>query len=177
MQEAFLAFVTDPSRENFLTARQSVVTHPDYDPSSDALRLLREAYEAGEYARTRDLFGTHTATLLLSGEGHFILSLAHDKLGQNDMAQIEKYLAFVCVKGILSTGDGSREQPYLVTSTADEYDVMNALSKPSTGQSLHRDETGRALDCQQVEGGPLWFDVTDALAAMERRLLKNPPAA
>lgn len=170
MQESFLAFVTEPTPENYLAVRQAVISHPDYNPYGDALRDLRDAYEANEYARVHELFGTHIATLLLSGEAHFIVALAHDKLGRDDLCKMEKFLAFRCVSGILGSGDGSRERPYLVTSTADEYDALNALSKQPRGQSLHREEDGRALDRQQVDGGDVWFDVTAPLAALDRRL-------
>jgi hypothetical protein len=170
MQESFVAFITDPTPENYLAVRQAVVTHPDYHPYGDALRDLRAAYEAGQFARVPELFVAHIATLLLSGEAHFIAALAQDKLGHDDLSQMEKFLAFRCVSGILGSGDGSRDRPYLVTGTADEYDALNALSKESRGQSLHREDDGRALDRQQVDGGDVWFDVTAPLAAMSRRM-------
>lgn len=169
MQETFFAFVADPTPENYLAVRRAVVTHPDYDPYGNALRHVRDAYEAGEFARVQSLFAERVPTLLLSGEAHFIVALAHEKLGEDDLCKMEKFLAFRCVSGILGSGDGSHERPYLVTSTADEYDALNALSKQSTMQSLHQ-EDGRVLDRQQVDGGDVWFDVTDAFAAMERRL-------
>ena len=170
MQELFFTFVSDPTPENYLAVRRAVVAHPDYDPYGNGLRQLRDAYEAGEYARARDVFGATVPTLLLSGEAHFILALAHEKSGEDDLCKMEKFLAFRCVSGILASGDGSKGRPYLVTSTADEYDALNALSKQSTLQSLHREDDGRVLDRQQVDGGEVWFDVTDAFAAMERRL-------
>lgn len=169
MQESFLAFVSDPTPENYLAIRRLVVTHPDYDPYGDGIRQLRDAYEAEEFERVHEVFGQQFVTLLLSGEGHFILSLAHDKLGRNDLAEVEKYLAFTCVRGILETGDGTQERPYLVTSTHDEYDALNALGKTLTMQALHQ-EPNRLLDHMQVEGGDVWFDITDAFRAMERRM-------
>jgi hypothetical protein len=170
VQEVFFAFVSDPTPDHYLAVRRAVVTHPDYDPYGDGLRRLRDAYEAGEYARVREVFGATMPTLLLSGESHFVVALAHEKLGEDDQCKMEKYLAFRCVSGILGSGDGTKERPYLVTSTADEYDALNALSEQSTLQSLHREDDGRVLDQQQVGGGVAWFDVTDAFAAMERRL-------
>lgn len=168
MQESFLAYVQDPSPENYLAARRAVLSQSDYAPYGDALRDVRAAYEAGEYARARDVFSRHLSTLLLSGEAHFILALAHEKLGNDDLSRMEKYLAFICVKGILGTGDGSKDRPYLVTSTADEYDALNALSKASAMQSLHH-EAERVLDCHAVEGGEVWFDVTAPFATLERQ--------
>lgn len=170
MQEAFFTFVSEPTPEHYLTVRRAVVSHPDYDPYGDGLRAMRDAYEAGEFARVAERFAATVPTWLLSGEAHFILALAHEKAGQGDLCQMEKFLAFRCVSGLLGTGDGSKERPYLVTSTADEYDVLNALSKRSTMQSLHHEPDGRVLDCQQADGGDVWFDVTDAYAAMARRL-------
>lgn len=168
MQEAFLAYIQQPTPENFLAVRSAVLARPDYAPYGDGLRHLRDAYEAGEFAHMKDLFGQHLSSLLLSGEAHFIVALAHEKLGDADAGQMEKYLAFVCVKGILGTGDGSQERPYLVTSTADEYDVLNALSKRPTMQSLHH-EPDRVLDRQTVDGGEIWFDVTAPFATLEKQ--------
>lgn len=168
MQETFLAYVQDPTPENFLAIRSVVIALPDFAPYGDGLRHLRDAYEAAEYARVRELFSQHLSTLLLSGEAHFILALAHEKLGNGELCQMEKYLAFVCVKGILGTGDGSQERPYLVTSTADEYDALNALSKESQGQSLHH-EPDRVLDRHAVDGGEVWFDVTAPFATLEKQ--------
>lgn len=168
MHEAFLAYVQQPTLENYLAVRNIVIALPDYAPYGDGLRHLRDAYEAGEFARVRELFGQHLSSLLLSGEAHFIVALAHEKLGDADACQMEKYLAFVCVKGILGTGDGTQARPYLVTSTADEYDVLNALSKQSQGQSLHH-EPNRVLDRQAVEGGEIWFDITAPFATLEKQ--------
>jgi len=170
MQDAFFAFVSDPTPEHYLAVRRALVSHPDYDPYGDGLRSLRDAYEADEFGRVPELFAEQVPTLLLSGEAHFILALAHEKAGNDEHCQMEKFLAFRCVSGLLGTGDGSRERPYLVTSPADEYDVLNALSKQSTMQSLHHEPDGRVLDCQRVDGGDVWFDVTDAFGAMVRRL-------
>jgi len=169
MQDAFFTFVSEPTPEHYLAVRRAVVTHPDFDPYGDGLRGLRDAYEADELARVPDLFAATVPTLLLSGEAHFILALTHEKAGNAELCQMEKFLAFRCVSGILGTGDGSRERPYLVTGTADEYDVLNALSKQSTTQSPHHEADGRVLDCQRADSGDVWFDVTDAYAAMARR--------
>jgi hypothetical protein len=69
---------------------------------------------------------------------------------------------------LLTTGDGTRASPYIVTHPTDEYDVLAALGLKSAGQSL-TERHGRLYDIQLCEDGrELWFDVTDLLAPRRR---------
>ena len=51
--ECFLSFVEEPTRDNYLFAREQIIQHPDYDPYSNGLRNLELAFDAGDYSRVR----------------------------------------------------------------------------------------------------------------------------
>jgi hypothetical protein len=100
--------------------------------------------------------------LMLSPRAHQLLGFLHHKLGDEQRANMEMMIGIVCVEGILTTGDGSQESPYLVLRTSDEYDVLEHFEKQLQQQSLlHRD--GRNFDrIECTDGTTYWFDITDA---------------
>jgi hypothetical protein len=55
---------------------------------------------------------------------HKFLAFAYGKQGGKDAARIEYQLANLCLEGILSTGTGTEDKPYLVLHVEDEYDVL-----------------------------------------------------
>jgi hypothetical protein len=108
---------------------------------------------------------------LLSPRVHFLLSTAADKLGDADMARREQYLAKVCLRGLLASGNGSEELPYLITHLPDEYDVLDALGKEMTGQRLVRSGPGACDVIACADGTEVWFDITAGLQAEAQKHL------
>ena len=75
------------------------------------------------------------------------------------------------LQGLLTTGDGTRGNPYVVCHAADEHDVVAALGHEAAGQSLVEHE-GRLCDVLVCsDGREVWFDVTDLLV---RRAARKP---
>lgn len=81
---------------------------------------------------------------------------------------MEYQIGQICIDCILSTGDGSKDQPYLVLRTSDEYDVLEHLDKKVKQQSLTGNGEKRfdVLECE--DGSEYWFDVTDALNSLTK---------
>ena len=108
--------------------------------------------------------------LLLSPLAHLLLSAALKEEGNEKAADLERFICFRCVDGIGLTGDGTRARPYLVLRTSDEYDMLNAQGKQFASQHLVH-EGGKSYDRMVcADDSELWFDVTDMMAAMARRL-------
>lgn len=104
---------------------------------------------------------------LLSPGVHSLAGLALQKLGKDEQAGFEFVLSTLLTKSILSTGDGSKEHPFLVLHTTDEYDILLRLGKKSIRQSLH-ENGGKWLDWQNCEDGDqIWFDVSDLIKKSE----------
>jgi len=90
--------------------------------------------------------------------------------GDQKQADFAHAVGFACIDGILSTGDGSKEKPYLVLRTSDEYDVLMAEGKEFRCQSLIHDGD-RTLDrMDSADGSSLFFDISDAYRALARRM-------
>jgi leucyl aminopeptidase len=54
------------------------------------------------------------SNLLLSPRAHRLLSFLYAKEGNEEAAAMEFEIAETCIQGILATGEGSRENPFLV---------------------------------------------------------------
>jgi hypothetical protein len=75
-----------------------------------------------------------------------------------------------CTEGILGTGDGTADHPYLVVRVSDEYDILRHLKKRSTSQGLRRkdDKSCDVMTC--ADGSQIWFDVSAPFNRLMRRL-------
>jgi hypothetical protein len=153
-RDLFLAFLKDPGPETFRAVRTAVVEGPEFNPFEEIRPRFQEALP----------------TLLLSPRAHLLMAWAAHKRGQTDEEEMERAICSACVHGILSTGDGSLEKPFLVTTTSDEYTVLELRGLTSSTQTLMH-EGDRHLDRQQCSDGTvLYFDVTDLFAVLGRRL-------
>jgi hypothetical protein len=162
VQELFAQFLEAPGAETFQAVRSAVVASEAYEPYSRELDAANECIKAGKWEDARERLLDAMPNLLLSPTAHLMISYVADKLGDEKSRDFEGYIAHCCMEGILSTGDGSADHPYLVMRTGDEYDVLRYLEKEMQSQSLI--ESGdRHLDrlvC--ADGSEYWFDITDA---------------
>ena len=170
MQELFVAFLREPTPESFRAIRDAVAGHPNYNGYSDDLHTMEDAYQQKRFADVKAAFAEAQPNLLLSPGAHLILSMTLRDEGNADGSEMERFICYRCVEGIQSTGDGSHERPFLVLRTSDEYDMLGVLGKRFSGQALvHEDEKSfDKMTCD--DGAELWFDITEMLGAMARRL-------
>lgn len=168
--ELLLALSENPTREAYLEIYRSVVSRPDYDPYSTELNRVLELLEAEQPAAAGEELTRAMPNLILSPRAHYIASRVYEKLGDEQAAAAEKALVSVCLRGILASGEGTAENPYVVARVSDERDVASYLGREVKGSSLHM-EDGRFLDALHLAGGdPLWFDITDAYQRLQSQL-------
>jgi hypothetical protein len=170
MQELFVAFLSTPTPESFRALRDVVVNSPNYDGYSQDLRDMERALDEKRFADVKNVFAQAQPNLLLSPSAHLLLSQALKEEGNAKASDLERFICFRCVDGITNTGDGTQARPYLVLRTSDEYDVLNAQGKRFASQHLVH-EGGKSYDRMVcADGSEVWFDITDMMAAMARRL-------
>ena len=160
MKNLFFEFLQTPDREKFLAVREAVASSETYCPYSNELTQADQCIDQGKFEEARLLVGDAMANLLLSPAAHLTLAIIAKKLGDAKGAEMEGFIAATCVQGILATGDGSRDSPYFVLRTSDEYDVIGYLGKKPKSQALTGDGD-RHFDLIHCEdGSELWFDIT-----------------
>ncbi|MEO0445824.1 MAG: hypothetical protein AAF191_07090, partial [Verrucomicrobiota bacterium] len=171
MDQQFVHFLQHPDLNNFLSLRNALLVSADFNPYSreltrvDSFLKARQADEAERLLRS-----AMTPNHLISPGAHLRLGLAYEMLGQTEAAQRERAIGMRCLEGILFTGSGSRQEPYLVTRTSDEYDVLLSQRLQFLKQALVK-ENSRHLDVIETKDGQqLHFDVTDIFQIAKSRL-------
>ncbi len=165
---ALRTYLEQPSRENYLRLREAVAASADYAPYGAKPDKACPLFEEGKFEEAimvlRDLMGN----FLLNPRIHQYLSFAWHKQGKEQNAAMEYGIAKQCLEGILSTGTGEKDRPYLVLHVEDEYDVLRHLEKKPQKQSLVRDGE---RDCDVLEcedGTTIWFDISVPRAYLAR---------
>jgi hypothetical protein len=94
---------------------------------------------------------------------HYLAAEAAEALRDLPTVELERSLFVLTLQGLLATGDGTRDNPYIVCHASDEYDVLVALGREPAGQALeeHDDRLFDVLTCD--DGREVWFDVTAIL--------------
>ncbi|MGY8769715.1 MAG: hypothetical protein ACKVH8_14955 [Pirellulales bacterium] len=67
---------------------------------------------------------------------HFFAAMAAEKMGQYSEAETEAFLVESMFQGLLSTGDGTLENPYLITQLTDELDILSFKNLEKISQRL-----------------------------------------
>ena len=170
--ELLAAYLEHSSLERFEQLRAAALAHPAYDPYGSVLREAQGYLSRKRPRAARDLLLRSSSGWVLAPEFHNLLSVAFGLTGNEEEARLEAALARCLLDGILSTGDGSRQRPYLVSCPSDEYAILEALGKQMTSQTLTEND-GRMCDVLTTDDGEsYWFDIAAAFA----RLREGAPA-
>lgn len=168
--ELFAAFLEKPGKESFLAVFKAVTEGDGYDPYSMELDSVWGMIRENKHKAAQEKLEKAMPNLLLSPLAHLYLAMAAEGLGEAEKAKAEREAAAKCIQGILATGDGSAEQPYLVSRVSDEYDLLRHLKKMRKVQGL-RHKDGKSFDVMQcADGTEVWFDITAVFGSMSKRL-------
>lgn len=173
MQDELQAFLEAPTARSYRRVREALLDEltdkalacdslpPDL--SAVVLAELADLLATGEYAvlarRTEEL----QPAWALSPRVHFYAAVAADERDDAEGAELERFLFQSCLEGILATGDGTANAPYLITYLSDEYDVLAALGLDPQSQRL-TEQRGILFDVIRcVDGEEVWFELTGVL--------------
>lgn len=157
-QETVFDFVKNPTKENFLKSRELVINSPDYDPYSEDLTTMEKLFEDKAYEKLNYYV---TVNVLLSPKAHFIKYLSLKETGNAKAAESIMFICYHILNCIEKTGDGTMQNPYIVTRVSDETDFLHFhLRKKHIRQKLIQSEN-KYMDVLTLEdGSELYFDIT-----------------
>lgn len=160
MQSALRAFVAQPSRENYLAAREELLASSPRTLDAaelDSLSLLADANDVQGLSEALEHLPPIAA---LVPRVHYYAALAAEVRKDEQDLELERMLLVICLRAILMTGDGSEEAPYVVSAASDELDLLDELDLSPSSQSLvHRgDSVYDVILCQ--DGSEIWFDAS-----------------
>lgn len=166
MRDLFLKFIKSPNHESYMAIRNELISSEHYNPYSDEMNSIDELLDRGKLEEAREKLSSSMPNLLLSPCAYMKFSFIEEKLQNEENAEMEKYIAAICCEGIITTGDGTRSNPYIVVRPSDEYDVVQYIGKQVKRQSLIKDGEHYfdLIDCD--DGSKLWFNVTDTIRNM-----------
>lgn len=160
MRDLLIAYLQTPTPETFGALRDAVAASESYEPYDSYQTQFEALLGRKQYDEARELLRSKMSGWMLNPSIHMHMSFVCHKLNDQECASAERSIARAVLQGILDSGDGSRERPYLVMRTADEYDVLDYLDKIPSGQELVT-EAQRMLDhLTCADGSGFWFDVT-----------------
>jgi hypothetical protein len=166
----FDAFLEEPTPQNYLAARRALVASPAYDPYAQGLAEAEELVNTRRWVDALKKIADVMPNFQLTPRIHYLAGLVAE--AQEDKAAVQRHtFAYErCLRGLLETGEGTEEKPYLVTRVEDEYDMLVHLEKAPAGQGLVS-RNGKHFDVMRcTDGTEIWFDVSDAFANLQRKL-------
>lgn len=174
LAELFAEFAAKPDRESYLAVRDVLVASEYYNSNSDELNQAQELALSGEWEAAQEVLDRSRENLILSPLAYMVRSQIAAELGDEETAEAMHLNALACCEGILATGDGTSESPYLVVRVSDEYDLLAYLQKEPDRQGLVNDgdRVCDVLTC--ADGTEIWFDIKDAFESLSRSLLNGP---
>ena len=174
MQRQLAAFVEQPCKRTYLAARDAVLSESPLPLIAAEIADLDQLLEREEHEALLNRLDALPGSKVLSPRIHFLSAEAAAALGRAADEELERSLFVLTLQGLLSTGDGTRCNPYVVCHASDEHDVLAALGHEAAGQSLI-EHAGRLCDVLVCsDGREVWFDVTDLLV---RRAGRKPLVA
>ena len=166
---ALQKYLQQPSVENFVSLREAVAASPDYAPYGVSPDNAGALFDQDKFAEAEALLLDMMGNFLLNPRVHKFLAFAFGQQGDKEKAQIEYQIANVCLEGILSTGTGAEDKPYLVLHVEDEYDVLRHLEKKPVRQALTGSNERKCDVFECEDGSAVWFDVTVPHGHLGRR--------
>jgi hypothetical protein len=164
----FHEFIETPTGELYVEALGELARSPRYRPYDDSTEQIHKLIKSKEFEAAQGVCREAMATLLLSPEAHVIAAFLARKLHDKEREEMERFLIGACIRGILDTGDGTKEHPYVVSVVQDEYSVLSVLKKDISSQYLIEDED-RFLDMiETTDEERIFFDITVPYRSLER---------
>ena len=158
--ELFSRLVEEPTKENYLAARAFVIGHESYKPySTDVFELGDTKTEAGS-RQVLEAIQRCSPNLLFSPRAHLTAAVAAKTLGDEKRSRLEMEITRRLIRAILTTGEGTKNKPYLILRLTDQDDVLMHLRKKQERQSLVQDG-GKFDVIRCADGADIWFDVSN----------------
>jgi len=165
MQRQLTAFIDQPEYATYMAARRAVLAESPLPMNSTDIAAVELLLTEERFQDVLDRIDTLPLSKFLSPRIHFLAAEAADALGDAETVELERWLFVLALRGLLSTGDGTRDNPYIVCHAADEQDILASVERESASQSLVEYE-GKLLDIVLCSNGrETCFDVTAMLIA------------
>lgn len=163
MNDELQALAESPTLDNYVRLRELLLESPGFSADISELEKLTRLCVSNRWPQARALADEMFPRWLLSSRFHYWAALAAEATGDEEDAELERFLATTCLDAILKTGSGTCESPFVITYPSDVRDVLLIRRLRSSSQCLVEDAAGfrdRVL-CSGTAGKvgrEVWFD-------------------
>ena len=174
MADLYRRFLTEPSADRFQEAFAAFAL-----PAKSAIPSLLEldqAFSEGRFDTVRTLVQLWSRYFALSVHFHRLAALAALELGEVDDAELERFITDACLQGVLCSGNGSADRPYLIAHRADAQEVLSHLKLTTLRQSCveNQGELCDVFDVKVAKGEQeVWFSVYSAPGSARKARTKR----
>ncbi|UCH84304.1 MAG: DUF4919 domain-containing protein, partial [Candidatus Latescibacterota bacterium] len=171
--KSFFEFVENPTGAHYRTILDNLAATPEYRPYAGYIEQIQGLLDSEDYEKAYEACQRSKATLLLSPELHMLAGYAAREMGDDELFNLERVITSACVRGILDTGDGTKDEPYVVSVTGDEYFILEVLKKTFESQELVEDGD-RYMDLiKTTDGTEIYFDITKPYQNLQKQLFEK----
>ena len=156
---AFNDMIAEPSAEKYIRILEYISETDKYDPTAADDHEMSEYCNREEYDKVFKIYNNTYPNLLLCPKAHFILSATYEDTDREKDYLKEFKIAGKLLDIIYSSGDGSKEHPYIVSRVSDAYDIVRwKMQKPKSQTLIPGPKMIDTIYCE--DGSKYCFDVT-----------------
>jgi hypothetical protein len=166
MQNELERFIGRPTGRNYLRVRDCILGDTGRHPDPEDLAELEVHWVEGRYQALCERMEDLLPEWGLSPRFYWLGAVAARELGELEAAETDRFLYQTCLRGLLDTGDGSLESPFLLTYASDEEELLHRLQLDRTSSALVRSPHGLCHVVSGQDGRELCF-LLECLSARE----------
>lgn len=159
MQDDLQKFFAHPGPRNYLRVRERFLSRRRRGAQPAQLAKLIELFAAGRFARVRARIEAMLPAWGLAPAVYWIGSCSALELGDEPAADLDRFLYHSCIRGIMSTGDGSENKPFRITYACDVDEVLHVLGLARERMLVCRGKQGLCDVAECASGEQLWFQL------------------
>jgi hypothetical protein len=145
-------FIDRPTGRNYLRVRSRILETGSGRPEPKDLAELEASFAEGDFGLVRERMERMLPAWSLSPRFYWLGAVAAREQGDQDSAEIDRFLYQVCLEGLMATGSGSFQLPYLMTYGSDEDELLHYLRLDRERSALVRSPQG-LCDVVICQGG------------------------
>jgi len=164
MIDHFQTFLEAPTTEGFLQLQNEIQQEPDFCAVGSFVDQLAQWCEVGRYESMFEQTQQMPYSWVMSPSAHLYSAIAAEQMQQWDDAEIERFLTETMLQGLLSTGDGSLQQPFRVTYLSDCQDILAFFSADVLSRRTIRTDIGLLEVATTTENEDICFQPTSIVS-------------
>lgn len=163
MQDLLQKFFAHPGPRNYLRVRERLLSRRRGRARPMQLVNLVELFKGGSYQQVRRAIDEMMPAWALSPAVYWLGACAARELDDACEAEVDRFAYHACIQGIMATGAGSEDRPFLITYSSDIDEVLYQMKRVRQRLELQRGKRGLCDVAWCPSGEPFWFSLGEGI--------------